>query len=113
MRSLLLLNSSMEYVSFSTIVLIGYIVWVFIVLRFMKKKFSNTKMFINLSNGESPNISNIAGFCVFIAMVFFIPKYTNAPLNDIELYIYTAISLLMGVKGGNILSYLGSLNDKK
>ena len=88
----------MEYVSFSTIVLIGYIVWVFIVLRFMKKKFSNTNMFINLSNGESPNIINIAGFCVLIALVFFIPKYTNAPFNDIELYIFTAISLFVGVK---------------
>ena len=54
-----MLNSSMEYVSFSTIVLIGYIVWVFLVLRFMKKKISNTNMFINLSHGESPKIEKV------------------------------------------------------
>ena len=43
-------------------------------------------------------MSHIAGFLVFIALIFFIPKYTNAPLNDVELYIFTIICMLLAVK---------------
>ena len=92
----LLLNFDMDY--YSMFFLIGGIVWVYLVLGFIKKKFNNTNMFVNLNSGGSFNIINIAGFVLFTLLVFYLPKHINAPFNEVELYIFTAVCMVIGVK---------------
>ena len=78
--------------------LIGGVLWVFLLLKGLKRKFANANVFINLADGDSPNIKNIAGFCILSAIVYYLPIHINAPFSDLELYIFTAICMLISVK---------------
>ncbi len=83
---------------YTLFLLIGGVLWVFLLLKGLKRKFANANVFINLADGDSPNIKNIAGFCILSAIVYYLPIHINAPFSDLELYIFTAICMLISVK---------------